>query len=502
VHFVANWFSLEQTPQELATPMRNLSAAARWLLLLPTLIHSTSTAPPEMQSSFLVRLFILVIALGFLRGIPAAPAQSTNTTPRLETPGALEHEAAETPPAAQTTLATLALQDKSWAVRKAAIFQLTNQALLRKVAGDLHRTTDDWCEALARMHLALKDPTISARIPGATSDMDYDVVNYPYFVRSGWHTATGEQITFTIRQNTKLLASSTWRPDFPFFLIRKSGFVSARVDLSDTMRQLFSQPEFTQADLPNLTQSRIPEVQAGALALLTVDTTLDQTLLATLAMGDGAATPREIAVEKLTDQVLLAEIAVEAPDPSVRIDAVKKLTNRTTLAKFANNDTDARVRNAAAQELTARRFSSGAPTDHNSLTGVSAGTVVNPNKPETAVERMTHQTLLVDIAKHASEVEARAAVQQLTNQALLADVAMSPLSGFNVWQDAVEKVTDQALLATIASKGGERGEAAIKKLTDQGAVMKVLGVVSEHYDADAAEAAEKRLRELTGSTSE
>jgi phosphosulfolactate synthase (CoM biosynthesis protein A) len=99
-------------------------------------------------------------------------------------------------------------------------------------------------------------------------------------------------------------------------------------------------------------EARDPHVRIAAVEKLT-----DQALLAKIAVEDEAYYVRGAAVEKLTDQALLAKIAVEDEAYYVRGAAVERLTDQAALAKVAVEAKDPSFRKAAEKRLAQIRNS-------------------------------------------------------------------------------------------------------------------------------------------------
>jgi hypothetical protein len=151
--------------------------------------------------------------------------------------------------------------------RAAAIANLTDQTLLAKLAGDIGKATYQSDEAVSRIRLALEDPIVMTRIPNAKIGLRFQNRYQDYRFSSGRGSRIyGEGIDVIVRLGAKVLAKDDWETHFPNAEDASTIFISASIDLSIMMRELFSQPEFTREDLLRLTQSRIPEVRAGALA--------------------------------------------------------------------------------------------------------------------------------------------------------------------------------------------------------------------------------------------
>jgi DUF917 family protein len=113
------------------------------------------------------------------------------------------------------------------------------------------------------------------------------------------------------------------------------------------------------------------------------------------------------AVEKMTDRKKLEEVAKTAENGKVRRAAVKKITDQSVLADIARNDKDSDVCKAAVEKIIDL--------------SPSIGEIVKVDKDElkkfrlAAVEKLTDQSVLADIAKNAEDEYLReAAIHRLT----------------------------------------------------------------------------------------
>ena len=110
-----------------------------------------------------------------------------------------------------------------------------------------------------------------------------------------------------------------------------------------------------------------------------------------------------------------------------------------------------------------------------------------------AVERLTDQRVLVDVAKN-DEYSSfrRAAVERLTDQRVLADVAKND-EDWHVRQDAVKRLTDQRMLGNVAKNDKDWWvrRAAMERLTDQHLLAEV---AKNGHDREVCREAVERLK--------
>ncbi len=165
----------------------------------------------------------------------------------------------------QALLAKLAQGDENRGVRLAAIGALADRDALENLAGSLGRFAATPEEAVARASLALQDPTVAARVPSAKLVTVYKSESRVYrgpgerLSRVG-----GEDVWITIEKGTRTLAVGYGDTPFPYLAPEDTKFIPAKVGILTTMRQLFSQPEFTQDDLARLAQSPVLECSVAA----------------------------------------------------------------------------------------------------------------------------------------------------------------------------------------------------------------------------------------------
>ncbi len=250
----------------------------------------------------------------------------------------------------QAALAQAANGDPYKGNRLAAIARLTDQVALAAIhareKGGYRANTEGAEGAAALICLALQDPVVVARMPNAKLATSYRQTSQAY--ERG--PIRGENISFSIRQASRVLASGFWATSFPQVVEASTVSRTPLVDVSGMLRELVAQPEFAREDLVKLAQSEIPEVQAAASAWYTRDLTDNQ--LAKAAVENKDDHIRMAAIKRLTDQALLAQIAVGDKDPPIRQAAAERLTDKALLAKIATQDKDPAIREAAEHRLT------------------------------------------------------------------------------------------------------------------------------------------------------
>jgi len=233
-----------------------------------------------------------------------------------------------------------------------------------------------------------------------------------------------------------------------------------------------------QAALADIAKTDIDrDVRAAALVKLS-----DQRILADLAKDTGFSdNAYSLLVGNLTDQALLAEVVRSATNFTARQQAIGKLTDQRLLAEYASSDKDVFVRLAAAKRLT----------DHALAQRIFADLASNEHVGPDAIEYLTDQVLLADIARTSGGLRRRAAVSALTDEGQLTDILLSVLckdglSSFDkeARADALEKVDSPQLLVRIVEQGvGVMRKDAIEKLTD----CELLSAIANSNDAEQYE---------------
>ena len=173
------------------------------------------------------------------------------------------------------------------------------------------------------------------------------------------------------------------------------------------------------------------------------------------------------AVEKMRDQAKLEQVARESPSKWVKIAAIKKLTNQSLVAAFALVD-DYGLSSEAIKRLT----------DQALLTEVgrkSKSVDICYAVAEKIADRSFAQNLYAQLAKENTNTQSEhtmlLAIDKLTNQDLLFDVAMN--TSLKRQSAATEKLTDQSKLAEVAKVDSQHGSTAVKMLTDHTMIIDV-----------------------------
>jgi hypothetical protein len=221
----------------------------------------------------------------------------------------------------QTSLAKVAAEAKDPRVRSAAVGKLTDQSLLarlaekgedrlvrakaiaamnksnpdmRSLAGDLVASTTDAGESIARVRLAIEEPSIRNRLPRIVFVPSVSDVYQSYSGFSVWRAGMqGESVSFVLSQDRKTLTKKSWSTNFPG-QTQALTFLAAKVHGGDLLGELLGDGRFTQDDLVELCSSEIPEVRQAAVGNLT-----DQALLAKIAAEDNNANVRRVAEQSL-----------------------------------------------------------------------------------------------------------------------------------------------------------------------------------------------------------
>ncbi len=177
---------------------------------------------------------------------------------------------------------------------------------------------------------------------------------------------------------------------------------------------------------------------------------------------------------------ILADIAHSDRDAAVRRIAIKKLVDPHTLIKIAQQDTDESLRQLAGEKAT--------------MIWVTAATSdQDPEASQTAVEHLTDQNALANVARKAliSTIRKKA-VAKLTDPKALADVAKNAQDS-SVRMDALDSVSDPATLRNIALSEGHKEVAlgALEKIED----LEILGDLAKKGKIKAVRTrAQKRLK--------
>lgn len=188
----------------------------------------------------------------------------------------------------QALLAKIAVEDKEADARQVAVEKLTDQALLAKIAAE---DTGPFVRQAA--FAKLTDQALLAKIAIEGSDL---------FVRQ----AAFERLT----------------------------------DQAALAKVIIESPDLRHCNGGSLCYADV------------VEKLTDQAPLATVVVEVRDADARRKAFGKLTDQAALTKVAVEAEDADIRQAAVGKLTDQALLANIAVEDGDADVRQAASAKVT------------------------------------------------------------------------------------------------------------------------------------------------------
>ena len=180
---------------------------------------------------------------------------------------------------------------------------------------------------------------------------------------------------------------------------------------------------------------------------------------------------REAAIEMLTDQSFIEDIALRSTDFQARKAAAKKMTNKSLLSIIARNDGDS-IRKEVENILIDMSESTDLIQQDSDLSSIeySAKNESDWKKRLLAVDRLTNQTLLMDISKNDREWYIRmVAVNKITDQKFLLDIVKSD-SEFEVCRSAISKLTDENTILDIVKNNNNsiyiRG-AAVIGLTNQ-----------------------------------
>ncbi|MDR2496415.1 MAG: hypothetical protein LBD21_04735 [Tannerellaceae bacterium] len=224
-----------------------------------------------------------------------------------------------------------------------------------------------------------------------------------------------------------------------------------------------------------------------------VEKLTDQACIADVARNAKNREARIAAIEKLIAeefQPLLAEIAKTDENSGFSKAAVEALTDQTCIADVACNARDRYVRKAAINKLIAE--------DHQPLLIEIAKTDMDSDVCKAAFKKILpteHQPTLAEIAKaHVDYFELKAIVEKLTDQACIADVARNAKNRI-ARIAAIEKFTDQTCLADVArnARDGDVRRAAIKKLIAEEHQTLLAEIAKTDKDCDVRQAAVHRL---------
>ena len=208
----------------------------------------------------------------------------------------------------QALLSKLALEDKDWLIREAAVknSNLTNQSVIAS--------------------LAVKDENVAVRFAAVDKLTDQSLLDKIAVEDKSWEVRSAAVRHLT---NQTVLEKVAVEEENKY--IRRSATekmtnqtVLARIAIGDKWE----------------------EVRMAAVKNLN-----DQAVLEEVAIADNHETVRWLAIDKITNQTVLAKIAIQEKTEWVRRDAVKKLTDQILLAKIAAEDEGLQVRWAAFRKL-------------------------------------------------------------------------------------------------------------------------------------------------------
>jgi hypothetical protein len=230
---------------------------------------------------------------------------------------------------------------------KAAVGELTDQALLAKIAVESKYMNVRWV-AVEK----LNDPALLARI--AVGDKDWSVRESAIHKLTdaiGKLTDQAVLAKFAVEGGDAAVRGAAVEK-----LTDQAALAKVAVESQDAAVRSAAVEKLNDPAL--LARIAVGDkdwhVRLSAIHKLTdaIGKLTDQAALAKFASEGGDAAVRGAAVGKLTDQAALAKIAVESQDAAVRSAAVKKLTDQAALAKIAEKEEVSFVRGAAVEKLT------------------------------------------------------------------------------------------------------------------------------------------------------
>ena len=246
-------------------------------------------------------------------------------------------------------------------------------------------------------------------------------------------------------------------------------------------------------------------------AKIAMDFISSQELLIDLACNSPDFSIRGDAIKRLTDQDALALIAKNPNEfSSNRFRAVEQLSDQEALAYVVRNDKESYVREAALKKLTTHPILVEIAKSDKEVRAKRFGTDFRI----IAIEQLSDQTLLYDIAQNAKSLDCRLkATKKITNDKMLEylylhaidssirNAALNNLSDshefkqllfkntalkgdfisdkqgntFAERENAIKRLTNQTFLVEIAmnAKDDDIQKMAIKKITDQNALIEI-----------------------------
>ena len=179
---------------------------------------------------------------------------------------------------------------------------------------------------------------------------------------------------------------------------------------------------------------------------------------------------RTEAVRRITEQDRLAFIAGFADDYSVRLEAAKGLNDMelaqktfTFVAKHGN----------AGDQLEAAEYLSDKSFAQEVLFKLIKNSCYNWEK---AIDLLTNQNLLLELARLDDEKIAGAAARKIKDQNQLFDIIESSPYKYDKRNAALENLTDQNLLMELVKKHSDSvfGESALKKIEDSSLLITII----------------------------
>jgi hypothetical protein len=258
-------------------------------------------------------------------------------------------------------LASIAINDSDWEVRRAAVEALNDQALLARIA------LQPWENLQVRIAAAekLTDQTSLATI-AIDPNTHFEVS------RAAIHNLTDQALLAKVLMAVKdgVIIESAIEKLTDQTLLAKVA-VEAKGDAGEgAIYKLTDQALLARiavegkvsddnirravARLTDQTLLARIAIESSHVSQLAIYRLTNQNLLAEIAVKGPDEDARLAAMKKLTDQALLAKIAVECPDDKARLAAINKLTDQALLAKIAVEDKSSFVRDAATGRIASQ----------------------------------------------------------------------------------------------------------------------------------------------------
>lgn len=196
----------------------------------------------------------------------------------------------------------------------------------------------------------------------------------------------------------------------------------------------------------------------------------DQAMLASLAISTSSESVRLAATRMIEDQVALAGVAKR---PSASIAVLEGIADQTLLADVAKMAYSGGIRLAAANKLTDKAIAQ----------TIYADVAENGHwqQRDEAVQLLTDQGLLAEVAKRSSTTKVRLQVaDKLTDKALAQRIFADIAKKDDSYSGAAEKITDQILLADVANRADSikvRIQVA-EKLTDKALAQRIFADIA------------------------